>query len=339
MALTNAEKQELINAIKAESQSVDELPVVDSLDGINSLPAMRGEEVVSAPVSLLRKPAEDAAKTANAAATKATTAATTAETAAQSANEAADNAGQAALEAERATSDARSATEEASQVVATHESTALAALKGSTVRFDGFVDDATIIDGEVPASAESVVFVKALNVFAALCSGGYYVFWDKATQFFSDDAHTVIHKDKIYLFGAVGYVWNFEEGTIVEFSGSGGGNTINVTEAYPLANGFYTLATAIVAVEEKMRAKGRTITYEVSQGKWETKQFVGTDIGSWDAEASWEDFGGAGTIKTVTVNGAVQNPDATGNVNITINEVEVDETLDANSTTPCRTLP
>ena len=52
MALTNAEKQELINAIKAESQSVDELPVVDSLDGINSLPAMRGEEVVSAPVSL-----------------------------------------------------------------------------------------------------------------------------------------------------------------------------------------------------------------------------------------------------------------------------------------------
>ncbi len=76
MALTQAEKTELLNAIKAESQSVDELAQVTSLDGIVSLPAIRGTEVVSAPVSLLRKPAEDAAKTANAAAAAANTSAT-----------------------------------------------------------------------------------------------------------------------------------------------------------------------------------------------------------------------------------------------------------------------
>jgi DNA-binding MarR family transcriptional regulator len=33
MALTNEEKQELLNAMKAESQGVDELEQVDTLDG------------------------------------------------------------------------------------------------------------------------------------------------------------------------------------------------------------------------------------------------------------------------------------------------------------------
>ena len=67
----NELKKELLNAIKAESQSVDELVTVTSLDGVNLLPAVRGTEVVNVPVSLLRKPAEDAAKTAQAAATRA----------------------------------------------------------------------------------------------------------------------------------------------------------------------------------------------------------------------------------------------------------------------------
>lgn len=70
MALTESEKTELkndiLNAIKAESQSVDELVEVSSLDNIKSLPALRGSELVSAPLTLLRKPADDAAATANA---------------------------------------------------------------------------------------------------------------------------------------------------------------------------------------------------------------------------------------------------------------------------------
>ena len=102
MALTQAEKNEMLNAIKAESQSIDELPVVSSLEGITTLPAIRGTEVVSAPVSLLRKPAEDAARTANAAATNANTAA-------QAANNAKDAAGLAAVAANTAATQARDA--------------------------------------------------------------------------------------------------------------------------------------------------------------------------------------------------------------------------------------
>ena len=52
MALTEEEKKELVqavvNQIKTDSQSVDELEAVSTLDGVVSLPAMRGETVVSA---------------------------------------------------------------------------------------------------------------------------------------------------------------------------------------------------------------------------------------------------------------------------------------------------
>ena len=47
-----------------------------------------------------------------------------------------------------------------------------------------------------------------------------------------------------------------------------GGNTYNVTEEVPLENGYYTLETAIAAVNVKYRHKGRCITYEAAQGRW-----------------------------------------------------------------------
>ena len=40
--MTEQEKQELLNAIKAESTDVTELPVAETLDNVSSLPALRG---------------------------------------------------------------------------------------------------------------------------------------------------------------------------------------------------------------------------------------------------------------------------------------------------------
>ena len=60
-------KQEIITQIESESQDVTELEQVSSLDGINTLPAMRGTTLVIAPVNLLGKPATDAASQALAA--------------------------------------------------------------------------------------------------------------------------------------------------------------------------------------------------------------------------------------------------------------------------------
>lgn len=135
MALTNEEKQELLNAMKAESQGVDELEQVDTLDGIMSLPALRGEEVVSAPIKLLTKPAEDAVANAVSAANRATEAAQSVYSATQGANSAASAANAAASAASDAAEEANSAVAAASVVVAKYENVAKAAFNGATARF------------------------------------------------------------------------------------------------------------------------------------------------------------------------------------------------------------
>lgn len=59
--MTETEKQEILSAIKAESQSVDELEAVGTLDGVVSLPTMQGTKLVKVPISLLSAGAESAA--------------------------------------------------------------------------------------------------------------------------------------------------------------------------------------------------------------------------------------------------------------------------------------
>ena len=336
MALTEEEKKELVqdvvNQIKTDSQSVDELETVSTLDGVVSIPAMRGETVVSAPVKLLSKPAEDAAVTAKAsaavadAATKAAGEATTkAEAAAKTATDAASKATDAAQKTDAAVA-------KAVQVEAEYKATALAARNGATARFDGMVEGVEIVHVSY-VQIEGVYYDTVNKAFYGKVEGRYCNNWPQA-DLYMNEGRTEVLKDKAYVCGGVVYVWSEEEETIVEISGSGGGNTYNVTEQVPLESGYYTLETAIAAVEGKARAKGRCITYETAQGKWETKQFKGTNIESWEQAASWEDFGGDGTVKSVTLNGKKLEPGEDGNVAITINETEVDESLNANSTNP-----
>ena len=336
MALTEEEKKELVqdvvNQIKTDSQSVDELETVSTLDGVVSLPAMRGETVVSAPVKLLSKPAEDAAVTAKAsaavadAATKAAGEATTkAEAAAKTATDAASKATDAAQKTDAAVA-------KAVQVEAEYKATALAARNGATARFDGMVEGVEIVHMSY-VQIDGVYYDTVNKAFYGKVGGRYCNNWPQA-DLYMNEGRTEVLKDKAYVCGGVVYVWSDEEENLVEISGSGGGNTYNVTEQVPLESGYYTLETAIAAVEGKARAKGRCITYETAQGKWETKQFKGTNIESWEQAASWEDFGGDGTVKSVTLNGKKLEPGEDGNVAITISETEVDESLNASSTNP-----
>ena len=336
MALTEEEKKELVqdvvNQIKTDSQSVDELETVSTLDGVVSLPAMRGETVVSAPVKLLSKPAEDAAVTAKASAAVADASAKKADTASATAEAAAKTATEAASKATDAAQKTEAAVASAAQVEAEYKATALAARNGATARFDGIVEGVEIVHVSY-VQIEGVYYDTVNKAFYGKVEGRYCNNWPQADMYMND-GRTEVLKDKAYVCGGVVYVWSEEEENLVEISGSGGGNTYNVTEEVPLESGYYTLETAIAAVEEKARAKGRCITYETAQGKWETKQFKGTSIESWEQTASWEDFGGDGTVKSVTVNGKKLEPGHDGNVDITINETEVDESLNANSTNP-----
>uniref|UniRef100_UPI004025E693 hypothetical protein n=1 Tax=Parabacteroides distasonis TaxID=823 RepID=UPI004025E693 len=68
MALTEADINQVLEAIKAESKSVESLETVGSLSGVSSLPAQKGDKLVSVPITLLSKPSDDAAARANQAA-------------------------------------------------------------------------------------------------------------------------------------------------------------------------------------------------------------------------------------------------------------------------------
>lgn len=336
MGLTEEEKKELVqdvvNQIKTDSQSVDELEAVSTLDGVVSLPAMRGETVVSAPLKLLSKPAEDAAAVAKASAAVADASAKKADTAASTAEAATKTANDAASKATDAAQKTNAAVAKAESVEAEYKDTALAARNGATARFDGLVEGVEIRLVSCP-QIDGVYYDTVNKSFCGKKGNIYCNNWPDADMYMND-VRTEVLKDKAYVCGGVVYVWSDEEENLVEISGSGGGNTYNVTEQVPLESGYYTLETAIAAVEGKARAKGRCITYETAQGKWETKQFKGTNIESWEQAASWEDFGGDGTVKSVTLNGKKLEPGEDGNVAITISETEVDESLNASSTNP-----
>ena len=336
MALTEEEKKELVqdvvNQIKTDSQSVDELEAVSTLDGVVSLPAMRGETVVSAPLKLLSKPAEDAAAVAKASAAVADASAKKADTATATAKAAAQTANDAASKATDAAQKTNAAVAKAESVESRYKDTALAARNGATARFDGLVEGVEIRLVSYP-QIDGVYYDTVNKSFCGKNGNIYCNNWPGADMYMND-VRTEVLKDKAYVCGGVVYVWSDEEENLVEISGSGGGNTYNVTEQVPLESGYYTLETAIAAVDGKARAKGRCITYETAQGKWETKQFKGTNIESWEQAASWEDFGGDGTVKSVTLNGKKLEPGEDGNVAITISETEVDESLNASSTNP-----
>ncbi len=332
--MTELEKQELkeeiLNAIESESQDVTELEEAASLTGINSLPALRGTELVTVPISLLGAPAAAAAQEALAAKSRADAATALAEGAA-------DTAGRKAAEAETAAAQARSAAQTATEA-GTAASQAAGAMEkardGATARIAGILEDVTLKQMSF-STVDGVYYISSQKLFAGRSGENYSTSWNGFEMY--NDLHSdpqTVRKDKLYLLGDRLYAWSEEEGDLVEASGKGGGNVINVTETYPLAEGYYTLATAIAAVEENLRVKGACVTYEVAQGRWETKQFAGTNLASWESTSSWADFGGGGTVKSVTLNGQRQTPDSNGNVTLTVNEVEVDPTLDTTSTNP-----
>ncbi len=149
---------------------------------------------------------------------------------------------------------------------------------------------------------------------------------------------------KFYLYSNLYYGYTGKELLpIGSGSGSGSGSGFfNVTKEVPLSEGFYTLSTAVEALRnadiDDEQKSGMIITFETASGEWVDYRFVGTDISMFYDISAWEEYGGKGTVKQITVSrGALTNiltPDKSGNVNLDIPVVEVDETIDDNSTNP-----
>ena len=191
MALTEEEKKELVqnvvNQLKTDSQSVDELETVNTLEGVVSLPAMRGEKVVGAPLKLLSKPAEEAAAVARNSA--------------------------AVADASAKKADAAVAT------MSGYEDRVKLAMNGASARFDGFVEGVIIAPVSITSIAGVYYDIKNKR-FCAKKGGHYYNNWSVGNgkndaSMYLDESRTVVRKDKVFMCGASLYVWSDEVGNLV----------------------------------------------------------------------------------------------------------------------------
>lgn len=123
-------------------------------------------------------------------------------------------------------------------------------------------------------------------------------------------------------------------------SGSGSG-FYNVTLLHPIS-GYYTKDTAVVAVSSAdipdEQKPGMIITFEISSGKWVDFRFSGTSLDTFVSSSAWEEYGGAGAVKKLTVTKGTETeellPDAAGNVDLMIPLITTDKTLTKGGTNP-----
>ena len=205
-------KQEILSQIRSESQSVNDLQEVQTLAGVKTLPAMRGEKLVSAPVSLLAQPATDAAAQALAAKNAADTAAANAESAGSNANKKAQEARDATAAARKATEDLSRIKNLVQQIIDRYEEVVMRAFNGATARIDGVLSDVPVSPISVP-EVSGVYYVFRKKIFVGKIGNMYVNNWGSA-DFYMNEDRTAIRKDKIYLLGSVPYVWNEEGGTL-----------------------------------------------------------------------------------------------------------------------------
>lgn len=131
-------------------------------------------------------------------------------------------------------------------------------------------------------------------------------------------------------------------------SGSGSGSGFyNVSKEIPLSDGqYYTLSSALEALRNADSIdvddrKGVIITIEVSAGSWTEYRFIGskTENDVFYNIAFWEEYGAKGAIKKITLQigtnpSEEKIPDNSGNVNINVPAMEVDDAMSETSTNP-----
>lgn len=319
MALTDQEKQqlkkELLDEIKASSQGVTELDEATTLAGVNALPAMQGVQVVRVPLSLLSKPATDAAATAAAAAAKA-------EEGAKQAAAATDAARQVTRDAATQAGAAKEAADAAEKVVGRF---------GDIAR-----GNLSLFNVNTRCADTTYTLATALAALAALETTDAVTYRMKGLVLtYRTDAG---RWETRQFTGASLDEWADEQAWRSFGSGGSGSGFYNLTAEQPLAEGFYTLATAVAALAdagiEDESKPGMIITFEETAGRWVDYRFEGTNLESFSTPAAWGRHGGGDAVKRITLNGERLTPDESGAVAIRIEQVEVDETLDAESTNP-----
>lgn len=332
--MTNAEKQEILSAIRAESQNVEDLPEVSTLEGMQSLPGIKNGELVSAPLSLLAEPATAAAADAATAAAAAAMAEADAKAAATAANAAAAKASEAAAAgnaaADKAKAEASSAVEAATtaDLAAASANEAAEAAEASAASADA----ATAAASEATAAVAGAITDMSDKISEAQKAADDARLLASTASDSAGDSMTAAQRAASDASAAKAAAQD-----AMEAAKKGGGGFYNVTARHPLASGFYTKETAVAALAgadlSDEQRPGMVITFEREAGAWADYRFIGTDLSAFLLPGAWDEYGG-GKVRSVSVNDKAVTPDSEGNVNIAIDSVTVDASLDPDSTNP-----
>lgn len=147
----------------------------------------------------------------------------------------------------------------------------------------------------------------------------------KIVEIISTDAAQTPVVGKLYKSGDIYYTYTGKE--FVELDGGNRNlqdGLFNVTKRIPLSSRFHTLETAIEALRdadiENEDKLGMIITFESASGVWVDYRFAGTTIDTFYDASYWEEYGGKGAIKkiTLTYGGKTEEviPDKKGSINL-----------------------
>lgn len=104
------------------------------------------------------------------------------------------------------------------------------ALKGATMRFNGFVNGVNITQTEVH-EWDGIVYDTSINKFLAkkgTLTPTYHNVWSGMDAYMSDELGTSILKDKLYIYGENVYKWSDSEGTLVKITSEGSSTTPDI---------------------------------------------------------------------------------------------------------------
>lgn len=157
----------------------------------------------------------------------------------------------------------------------------------------------------------------------------------------SSNDFTSAHKNKVDKINITGEGKKIlaDNGEYVALNSIGGG-FYNVSKKFPI-EGFYSLETAIVAVGKDAdldaeSIKGMIITFESESNVWVDFRFLGTTLAELKEIQKWTPQSVRNVVKSIDlykgVDKSTLTPDENGNIVIEIPVVEIDETLEENST-------
>ena len=142
------------------------------------------------------------------------------------------------------------------------------ALKGATMRFNGFVNGVTITQTGVN-EWDSIVYDTSINKFLAkkgTLTPTYHNVWSGMDAYMSDELGTSILKDKLYIYGENVYKWSDSEGTLVKITSEGGSTTPDIPLATQNTDGL---------MSSKDKTKLDNIISRIVLSEFSEKKFFG----------------------------------------------------------------